>query len=167
MASLDARPGAHRPRTGVGISRRLYYPGTTDISGAGTPRRGCGPAGEADITVVRQQFFPVIGAVHSSRDTPANFEILDSGGRETGLSARFDRQDGTVHAAVPNGTWTIEAHVYGNRWSGAARRSRSTALRPASRSPSAHSPYSVIIRRDFSDSAEFPPAGSGPGMNLS
>lgn len=165
LASLD-RPGlalnAHGPVWGY---PSLYYPGTTDVSGAGVLTVGAGQQAEADIAVVRQQFFPVIGVVHSSSGTPASFEILDSAGRQTGLSARFDRQDGTVHAAVPNGTWTIEAHVYGQsaEWG-------STTLQvngaPASFAISLQSiPHiPVDIRRDFSDSATSPPAG--PGMNL-
>ena len=43
-------------------------------------------------------------------------DILDSGGRSIGLSANYDRRDGVVRAAVPNGTWTIEAHAYGRTY---------------------------------------------------
>ena len=168
MASLD-RPAlvlnAHGPVWGYPA---LYYPGTTEISGAGILTVGAGQQAEADIAVVRQQFFPVIGLVHSSSGTPANFEILDSGGRQTGLSARFDRQDGTVHAAVPNGTWTIEAHVYGQsmEWGSTTFQvNGAPASFAISLQPIPHIP--INIRRDFSDSADnSPPAGSGPGMNL-
>ena len=167
MASLD-RPGlalnAHGPIWGY---PSLYYPGTTDISGAGILTVGAGQQAEADIALVRQQFFPVTGVVHSSSETPANFEILDSAGRQTGLFARFDRQDGTVHAAVPNGTWTIEAHVYGQsaEWGSTTLQVNGAAASFAmSLQPVPHIP--VIIRRDLSDSATSPPAGPGPGMNL-
>jgi hypothetical protein len=167
MASLD-RPGlalnAHGPIWGY---PSLYYPGTTDISGAGILTMGAGQQAEADIALVRQQFFPVTGVVHSSSETPANFEILDSAGRQTGLFARFDRQDGTVHAAVPNGTWTIEAHVYGQsaEWGSTTLQVNGAAASFAmSLQPVPHIP--VIIRRDLSDSATSPPAGPGPGMNL-
>jgi hypothetical protein len=167
MASLD-RPGlalnAHGPVWGY---PSLYYPGTTDISGAGILIAGAGQQAEADIALVRQQFFPVTGVVHSSSETPANFEILDSAGRQTGLSARFDRQDGTVHAAVPNGTWTIEAHVYGQsaEWGSTTLQVNGAAASFAISLQSVpHIP--VDIRRDLSDSATSPPAGPGPGMNL-
>jgi hypothetical protein len=166
-ATLD-RPGlalnTHGPIWGY---PSLYYPGTTDISGAGILTVGAGQQAEADIALVRQQFFPVTGVVHSSSETPANFEILDSAGRQTGLFARFDRQDGTVHAAVPNGTWTIEAHVYGQsaEWGSTTLQVNGAAASFAmSLQPVPHIP--VIIRRDLSDSATSPPAGPGPGMNL-
>lgn len=166
-ASLD-RPGlALNARGSVWGYPSLYYPGTTDVSGAGILTVGAGQQVEADITVVRQQFFPVVGVVHSSAETPANFEILDSAGRQTGLFARFDRQDGTVHAAVPNGTWTIEAHAFGKspEWGSTtfqvngAPATFAISLQSIPRIP-------VIIRRDFSNWDSSQPVGAGPGMNI-
>ncbi len=170
MASLD-RPGPALNAQGpVWGYPSLYYPGTTDVSGAGILTVGAGQQAEADIALVRQQFFPVVGVVHRSSNTPANFEVLDSGGRETGAFARFDRQDGTVHAAVPNGTWTIEAHAFGRspEWGSTTFQVNGVPVSIAINLQSLpHIP--VIIRRDFSESADHAPAlsiNNGPGMNV-
>lgn len=175
------QPGSYRlatlpmlDRPGLALNRRgpvwgypaLYYPGTTDIGAAGVLTLGAGQQAEADITLTRQQFFPVTALVQGSPDTPANFEILDSGGRQTGLYAQFDRRDGLAHAAVPNGTWTMEAHVYGPtmEWGSTSFQvngapvSFSIAIQPVPHVP-------VIIHRDF-QASDGPQSGAGPGMNL-
>ncbi len=146
----------------------LYYPGVTDIAAAGLLTLAAGQQAEADIALVRQQFFPVIALVHSAADTPANFQILDSGGRPTGMSANWDRREGVVRAAVPNGVWTMEARAYGRNaeWGSTpfqvngAPVSFAISILPVPRIP-------VDIRREFltsADSSQPPP--SGPGMNL-
>jgi hypothetical protein len=167
MASLD-RPGPALNASGpVWGYPSLYYPGTTNVSGAGIISLGAGQQAEADISVVRQQFFPVVGIVQGSAGADANFEILDSGGRETGLAVRFERQDETIHAAVPNGTWTLEARV-----SGEAMEFGSTTFQVNGAPVSfaiglqtvPHIP--IVIHRDFSNSATAQSAGRGPGMNI-
>ena len=167
MASLDRPGSAFNARAAVWGYPSLYYPGTTDISGAGILTLGAGQQAEADITVVRQQFFPVVGIVHSSSGTPASFEILDSGGRQTGLFARFDRRDGTVHAVVPNGTWTLEARVYGQsmEWGSTTFQvSGAPASVAINLQPIPHIP--IVVRRDLSSSSTTQPGDSGPGMNI-
>jgi hypothetical protein len=166
-ASLDGPGGGLDSRKPVWGYPSLYYPGTTDVSGAGLLAVGAGQQVEADITLVRQQFFPVTAVVHRSSDTPANFEILDSGGRETGLFARLNRQDGTVHSAIPNGTWTLEAHAFGKstEWGSTTFQVNGAPVTFAiSLQPIAHIP--VIIRRDFSNSDTAQPAGAGAGMGI-
>ena len=181
IADLD--PGSYRlatvpslDRPGLGLNTReavwgypsLYYPGTTDVSGAGVLTLGPGQQAEADITLTRQQFFPVTAVLQSSTDTPASFEILDSGGRQTGLFANWDRRDGLVHALAPNGTWTLEAHVYGRTMEygsttfqvNGAPATLAIGIQPIPRIP-------VIIHRDFVASADgSQPPVPGPGMNL-
>jgi len=169
LASLD-RPGLpandHGPVWGY---PSLYYPGVTDIAAAGVLTLSAGQQAEADITLVRQQFFSVAAVVHSSSDTSANFSILDSGGRPTGLSANWDRREGIVRAAVPNGTWTMEAQAYGRttQWGSTAFQVNGAPVSFAiSVQPVPHIP--VVIRREFPASTEGtqPVDTSGPGMNI-
>jgi len=91
----------------------MYYPGVADVAAAGVITLAAGQQAEADFTLVRQPFFPVIAVVHSNSDTQANFEVLDSSGRPAGLPMNFDRREGVARASLPNGNWTIEAHSYG------------------------------------------------------
>lgn len=168
QASLD-RPGqAASDRTPVWGYPAMYYPGVTDFSAAGILTLAAGQQAEADLSLVRQQFFPVTALVHSSSEMPANFQILDSGGRPTGLSATWDRRDEVVRATAPNGTWTMEAHAYGRatQWGSASFQvngapvSFSISVLPVPTIP-------VIIRREALASADSSqPAPSGPGMNL-
>jgi hypothetical protein len=176
QASLD-RPGSSvslpastpaNARLSIWGYPSLYYPGVTDIAAASTLTLGAGQQAEADIALVRQQFFSVTALVHSSADNPGNFQILDSGGRPTGLSANWDRRDGVVRAAVPNGTWTMESHAYGRNaeWGSTPFQVNGAPVSFAvSVVPVPHIP--VVIRREFltsADSSQPPP--SGPGMNL-
>jgi hypothetical protein len=166
--SLD-RPGSGGNNQGpIWGYPSVYYPGVTDFSAAGVLLLAAGQQAEADLTVVRQQFFPVTAFVHSPDETPASFEILDSGGRQTGIYANWDRRDGVARASVPNGTWTMEAHAYGRvmqfgsttfQVSGAPATFAISVL-PVPRIP-------VVIRREFLASADgSQPPPSGPGMNL-
>ncbi|MGB6158684.1 MAG: carboxypeptidase-like regulatory domain-containing protein [Acidobacteriaceae bacterium] len=169
QASLDRPPSGSNDRAPVWGYPALYYPGVTEISGAGMLSLTAGQQAEADLVLTRQQFFPVIAVVHSPSETPANFEVLDSAGRPTGLSASWDRREGLVHASVPNGTWTMEAHAYGRamQWGSTtfqvngAPASFAISIVPVPRIP-------VIIRREFLASADSSqqPDTSGPGMNL-
>jgi hypothetical protein len=169
QASLDRPPSGGNDRAPVWGYPAMYYPGVTDVSAAGMLTLAAGQQAEADLTLIRQQFFSVTALLHSPSDTPANFEILDSAGRSTGLSASYDRREGIVHAAVPNGTWTMEAHAYGRtmQWGSTTFQVNSApvtfliSIVPVPRVP-------VLIRREFLASADSSqqPVSSGPGMNL-
>jgi hypothetical protein len=144
----------------------VYYPGVTDPSAAGMLTLRAGQQAQADISLVRQQFFEVTALVRSAE--AANFQILDAGGRQTMLPASYDRRTQIVTASVPNGSWSLEAHSYGRDilW---GRSDFQVAGAPVSVAisllPIPHIP--VNIRRDFVASADgSQPQTSGPGMNL-
>jgi hypothetical protein len=170
MASVD-RPGyAGRSSGSIWGYPSLYYPGVTDVASAGIIALTAGQQAEADLTLTRQQFFPVTALVSSGPDTPANFDIFDGGGRPTGLSVRYDRREGLAHATVPNGTWTMEAHAYGKtmQWGrtdfqvNGAPVSFVISILPVPKIP-------VVIHREFATNSEASGAiitDSGPGMNL-
>lgn len=146
----------------------VYYPGVTDPSAAGVIALGPGQQALADISLVRQQFFEITALVRAGTDQAANFQVLDSGGRQTMLPISYDRRTQIVTASVPNGSWSLEAHSYGHEilWGrsdfqvAGAPVSLAISLLPIPRIP-------VIIRRDFVASADSSqPQTSGPGMNL-
>ncbi|MGB7135314.1 MAG: hypothetical protein WBD46_08500, partial [Acidobacteriaceae bacterium] len=147
----------------------VYYPGVTDPSAAGVLALKPGQQADAEISLVRQPFFPVMAVVRSPNpEQPASYQILDSGGRPTRLVALYDRRDQLVHASVPSGSWSLEAHGYGREalWGRADFQvaggpvGLAISLLPIPGIP-------VNIRRDFTASADgSQPQMSGPGMNL-
>ena len=147
----------------------VYYPGVTDPSAAGILSLKPGQQAAAEISLVRQPFFPVTAVVRSPNpDQPASYQILDSGGRPTRLVAVYDRRDDLIHASVPSGSWSLEAHGYGREmlW---GRTDFQVTGGPVgfaiSLLPVPHIP--VNIRRDFTASADGSQTQmSGPGINL-
>ena len=168
MPSLDRPGGPANDRAPVWGYPSMYYPGVTDVTAAGMITLAAGQQAEADLSLARQQFFAITALVHSPEDTPANFQILDSSGRPAGISAQWNRREGAVHATVPNGNWTLQAHSYGKtmQWGSTSFQVNGAPVSLAiSIVPVPHIP--VTIRRDFTNSTDTPQqASSGPGMNL-
>jgi hypothetical protein len=113
-ASIDNPAASAGSRAAVWGYPPEYYPGVTDPGAAGVIALGAGQQAEADISLVRQQFFPVTAAVRSpSTVLGANFQVLDRGGRTTGLLAHYDPRDQVVRANAPNGTWELQGRASG------------------------------------------------------
>jgi hypothetical protein len=169
QSSLDldrAAGNAHGPVFGYPA---VYYPGVTDPTAAGMITLRSGQKVQADIGLVRQQFFEVTAVVQLPDPSQyASFQILDSSGRQTQLPASYDRRTQTVTASVPSGSWSLAAHSFGREllW---GRTDFQVAGAPVSLAisllPVPHIP--VNIRRDFTVSADnSQPQSSGPGLNL-
>lgn len=168
--TLD-QPGMSSPISGaVWGYPGLYYPGVTDPDSAGVLTLAPGQQAEADITLTRQQFFPVTALVRNSDPgLSASVQILDRGGRPAFLPAQFDNRAQMVHTHVPSGTWNLDMHAYARTqfW---GRRQFQVSGGPASLVidlvPVSQIP--VMVHREFSS-----PAGggqgapdAGPGLNL-
>lgn len=150
----------------------VYYPGAADPSGAGILSLKAGQQTDAEISLVRQQFFPVTAVVRSPNpDRFGGYQIFDSAGRPTRLIARYDRRDGVVHASVPNGRWSLQGQAYsqetGMLWGrtefqiSGAPVSFAISLLSMPRIP-------VDIQREFtSSSGNSQPPISGAGVSLS
>ncbi|HEX3661362.1 MAG TPA: carboxypeptidase-like regulatory domain-containing protein [Acidobacteriaceae bacterium] len=147
----------------------LYYPGVTDAGSAGVLALRAGQQAQADMTLVRQQFFPVAIAIQGMPDTPTSLTITDSGGQRTGLPVHLDPRSRVAHANVPNGAWTLIAHAFGatmrfgraNFQVGGAPVDLALTVTPLP-------PLQFIINRDFTASADgAPPSNQWGWMNLS
>lgn len=112
-ASIDSPNDPENSRVPVWGFPALYYPGVTDVGSAGVLILKAGQQAQADMTLVRQRFFPVTIVMAGLPNTPATFEIMDSSGRPTGLPVHFDFRSGIAHANVPSGSWTLVAHTFG------------------------------------------------------
>lgn len=115
-ATLDSpgHSGGTRPVWGY---PPMYYPGVTDPNSAGILTLAAGQQTEADFTLSHQRFFPVTIAVRSDQEMPAQFQVLDPGGRDTGLNARYSPMEQTASVNVPNGSWILNARGFGRTMS--------------------------------------------------
>lgn len=170
---LSTQPSVDRPapagdRDPVWGFPSMYYPGVADVAAAGIIALAAGQQAEADLTLVRQPFFPVTALVHSNSEAGANFQILDSSGRPAGLPANWDRREGVVRASLPSGNWTMEGHSYGRnmQWGSTnfqvngAPVSLAINIVPVPGIP-------ISIRREFLASTDnTQQTDSGPGVNL-
>ena len=145
----------------------LYYPGVTDPNAAGVMTLAAGQQAQADFTLTRQQFVPVTIAVRGSEaGMPAEFDLLDPGGRRTGVAARYQPADATAHANVPSGTWIVDARGFGKTmtWGrailhvGNAPATATIALEQIPRIP-------LVVHRDFTQS-QSPADPSNAGLAL-
>ncbi|MGA7521021.1 MAG: carboxypeptidase-like regulatory domain-containing protein [Acidobacteriaceae bacterium] len=146
----------------------LYYPGVTDVGSAGVLVLKAGQQAQADMTLVRQRFFPVTIAASGMPGTPTSFEIADTGGHPTGLPVHFDFRTQIAHANVPNGSWIVTAHAFGATMR-FGRADFQVAGAPVSVAVTVAPmpPIPVLIHRDFTASANGPqPSAYGPGMNF-
>lgn len=167
-ASIDGPNSSDSSEVPVFGFPALYYPGVTDVGSAGVLDLGPGEQAQADMTLVRQRFFPVTIVVRGMPQTPTGFEISDSGGHPTGLEVRFDMRTGIARAYVPNGSWTLIAHAFG-RTLQFGRADFQVAGAPVSLAvdvgPMPSIP--VHVRRDFTSAPDGSPAMlQGPGLNL-
>jgi hypothetical protein len=166
QASLDAPQMGTASRAPIWGYPPAYYPGVTDPGAAGVITLAAGQQSEADLSLTRQQFFPITAAVRAAdMQMPGDFEVLDQGGHPTGLNAQYDNRRGLVHANVPNGSWVLSGRGFGRdmTW---GRTEFQVAGAPASLAlnmqPVPHIPLN--IQREFSSTTT--PTYAGPGLNL-
>jgi hypothetical protein len=166
QASLDAPELGETSKLPIWGYPPEYYPGVTDPGAAGMIALSAGQQAEADLSLTRQQFFPVTAVVRAAdMQTPGTFEVLDMGGHPTGLSAHYDNRLGLVHANVPNGSWMLQGQGYGRdmTW---GRTEFQVAGTPVSLAVNLQAvPHIALnVQREFTSTTAAIP--SGPGLNL-
>ena len=158
----------------------VYFPGVTDASAAGVITLATGEHKQADITLLRQTFYPVtIKVANAPPGDFVNLDIQDSAGRAMQQgAARYDAQQQAAHASLPAGRYLLDARTFDvgtNRSSlfGHAEFTVSTApvtyvsisVLPLRKIP-------VIIRREFTAPTTATlgviglSQGPSPGLNL-
>ncbi|MGA8528743.1 MAG: carboxypeptidase-like regulatory domain-containing protein [Acidobacteriaceae bacterium] len=154
-AAIDGPSDPERSEAPIWGFPALYYPGVTDVGSAGVLILKAGQQAQADMTLVRQRFFPVTIAIHGMPDTPTSLEIADTGGRPTGLPVHLDARSQIAHANVPNGSWTLIARAFGATLR-FGRTDFQVAGAPVSLTVSVAPvpPIPVIINREFTPSAD-------------
>jgi hypothetical protein len=165
-ASLDNPDTSPMGRVAIWGYPPAYYPGVTDPGAAGIITLAAGQQAEADISLTRQQFFPVTASTGAGdMRMPGNFDVLDMGGHPTGLNAQFDNRRGLLRANLPNGSWVLEGRGFGREmtWGRAEVHVAGAPVSVAINMQSVpHIP--VNIQREFTASATT--NTSGAGLNL-
>jgi hypothetical protein len=100
----------------------VYFPNASDFGLAGTIQLAAGKTFQAELSLVRQPYYPVKVAV---ADMPPGFyldvQVWAQGRRGPGYSLGFNQQNQTVEGLLPNGTYTLQlAGVIKNLVSGSA-----------------------------------------------
>lgn len=165
-ASLDSPEPNAASRLPVWGYPPVYYPGVTDPGSAGVITLAAGQQAEADLSVTRQAFYPVMAAVRSPEGRmAANFEIVDAGGNTTGLPAHFDAREQAVHANVPNGTWMLEGRLYGREMAAGVAQFQVASAPVSLALNMAQMPrIPVNLRRELTSTTA--PTAAGAGVNL-
>lgn len=100
----------------------VYFPNVSGFGSASTIQLTAGKVFQAELSLVRQPYYPVKVAV---ADVPPGFyldvQVWAQGRRGPGYSLGYNQQNQTVEGLLPNGTYTLEvAGVVQNVVSGSA-----------------------------------------------
>ena len=90
----------------------VYYPGVSDFSSASTIELAAGQEFQADISLARQSYYPVKIPVVSG-ETKGGLNISVQGQRGPGYNLGLDAGQQTIMGLLPNGTYVVEASMYG------------------------------------------------------
>ena len=91
-----------------------YFPAATNFAGATEIRLSAGNTFRADLSPVRQLYYPVkIPVLNSAPAVPIDVRVLMQGHRGPGFSLGYNQQAQTIEGSLPNGVYTVEAASYG------------------------------------------------------
>ena len=92
----------------------VYYPSATDFASASTIQLTAGQTFQADLTLVRQPYYPVkIPVSNIAENGGLNITVSRQGLRGPGYSLGFNRRSGTIEGQLPNEKYLIEAAANG------------------------------------------------------
>jgi hypothetical protein len=99
----------------------LYYPSATDFEAAGTIQLTAGQTFQADLSLVRQPYYPVKIPVANAEGMPGvNVTVSPQGRRGPGYSLIYNGGGQRIEGQLPNGNYLVEAKTFGmNSASGA------------------------------------------------
>lgn len=100
----------------------VYFPNVSDFGSASTIQLTAGKTFQADLSLVRQPYYPVkVGVAGMPPGFYLDVEVWAQGRRGPGYSLGFNQQNQTVEGLLPNGTYTLQlAGVIQNLISGSA-----------------------------------------------
>ena len=111
---LDRDPLTFDPRGQLYGYPPVYYPAASDFTTAGILQVGAGKIFHADLTVVRQPYFPVkVRVTNAPPGNGVNVIVSVQGHRGPGFALGYNYQDQMIEGMLPNGSYTLEATTFG------------------------------------------------------
>ena len=91
----------------------IYYPNVTDFASASAIQLGAGKTVQANLSLVRQPYYPVkVAVANVSTGTPMNVIVSVQGRRGPGYALGYNDREQIIQGLLPNGTYTLEAAGY-------------------------------------------------------
>ena len=91
----------------------VYYPNATDIAAASTIQLTGGQIFQADMTLVRQPYYPVkIPVINPEQSGGMNVTVSPQGQRGPGYSLGYSRGKDEIDGQLPNGKYLVEGATY-------------------------------------------------------
>jgi len=92
----------------------VYYPGASNFAGASPIQLTAGQIFQADISLVRQPYYPVrIPVVNAELNGGLNITVSLQGQRGPGYSLGYNWAKGAIEGSLPNGKYLVEASSFG------------------------------------------------------
>ena len=113
----DEDPKTATPGGQVYAYAPVYYPNANGFSSAGTIQLTPGKIVHANLSLVRQPYFPVIVPVANVSPGVAgvNVKVWPQGHDGPGFALGYDPQRQMIVGSLPNGSYRLEATVYGGQ----------------------------------------------------
>jgi hypothetical protein len=91
-----------------------YYPGATDFAAAGTIQIAAGQTFQAELSLVRQPYYPVsIPVTNAESNSGMRITVSPRGRRGPGYSLSYNVAKQRIEGSLPNGSYLVEAATYG------------------------------------------------------
>lgn len=111
---LDRDPSTFEPQAQLYGYPPVYYPNATDFASAKTITLTPGQTVDADISLVRQAYFPVkIAVTNAQPGTGVGVEVSSEGRHGPGYSLGYNHATQTIEGLLPNGAYRVEASSFG------------------------------------------------------
>jgi hypothetical protein len=111
---MDNDPVANVPGSQLYGYPPIFYPSATDFAAASTIQLTAGQTYQADLSIVRQPYYPVtIPVVNSESNHGVMITVSPHGHRGPGYSLGYVAAKQTIEGSLPNGNYTVEAAALG------------------------------------------------------
>jgi hypothetical protein len=136
----------------------VYFPGATDFATASTIPLTAGEIFEADISLVRQPYYPVkIPVTNTEKNGGMNITVSPQGQRGPGYSLGYNRGKDVIEGQLPNGKYLVEAATFGPDFSASGSVNLTVAGAPAEGPAmvlARNSSIPVNVKEEFTSPAE-------------
>jgi hypothetical protein len=111
---MDNDPVATVPGSQLYGFPPVFYPSATDFGAASTIQLTAGQTYQADLSIIRQPYYPVtIPVANSESSAGVGITVSPQGNRSPGYSLGYIASKQTIEGSLPKGNYLVEAATYG------------------------------------------------------